>query len=243
LSKIKPGPFEWITWGIFTEYVLNDLFLTHEGEYTEGDVAAIAGWAASTSWMFAGIHIASKIGVGSIMWALTAFYLGKWTSQWLDPEQGKENYYGFITGGIAGNDPNYGSAQRAGSGGYFDIAGHLATIILYEKPSPEPYWSERADTWVSSEAEADAVLMRQLQQSATSGSFTTPEALYQYGFIDTDEYVRRITARRAKASDDAWAKKRKAAAKKKWNALTTEEQRGLVEMKRQMEMQFSAMRW
>lgn len=235
----KPGPQGWLPWGIWTEIIFNDLFLTHKGPYTEKEKASILGWATSGAILFAIPQLIAKVGLGTIGWVLTFYYTGKWLSQWIDPQEGKDNYYGFLSGGYYGNDPNYGSAQMPGSGGYFDIPGNLAILILAQSRK-EPYWSERANTWVSNENEADEVLMRQLKHSATAGSFTSPEALWQYGFISTDEYLKRISARRVKTTE---AKE----AKRKWNKLTHEEQKNLVNTKRDLERQtsmlFSQMSW
>jgi hypothetical protein len=233
VSLGKPGPQGWIFWGIWTEYIINNLFITHKGPYTEKEKASILGWATSGAILFALPQIVSKIGLGTIGWVLGFYYSGKWLSQWIDPDEGMDNFHGFISAGnwSGSNDPNYGSAQRPGSGGYFDIAGNLAILILAQSRK-EPYWSERANTWVTNENEADEVLMRQLKHSASSGSFTTPEALWEYGFITDDEYLKRISARRVKT---AIAKE----AKRRWNKLSHAEQKNIVNTKRDLERQAS----
>jgi len=235
-STGKPGPTGWVPWIYWTEKVINDYWLTHKGPYTEGEKASILGWAASTAILFAIPSIVASVGLSTVGWVSGFYFGGKWSSQWIDSEEGKDNYHGFISGGgwPGSNDPNYLSGDPNKSG-YFNVFQNTNLVIhglLTPGPTPEPYWSKRANTWVSSEAEADEVLMRQLRQSVTSGSFTTPEALYRYGYISSDEYVRRITARQQQASDDRWAKKRKAEAKKKWDALSKDQQKDIVATQR-----------
>lgn len=189
----KPPGFrriaELISWGIYTEYIINDLGLDHTGPYTEEEQEQIAGYLVATAYVFGADAVGSKIiqgiGWGTVSTVLAAFYIGKWASQAIDPEEGRENYYGFMTGGMYGNDPNYIAGTNTlnpqsvvamqGGGGYFDVVGNFAAIINYEAPInlqaselEDTYWSPRAKTWVSSEAEADIVVKWMLDKGLTT---------------------------------------------------------------------------
>jgi hypothetical protein len=185
----KPRGFrriaELLSWGVYTEYVINDLLITHEGPYTEKEKDQIAGYVAATGWVFggrvAGQAIISAIGWGTVGTVLGAFYVGKYASQVIDPDQGKENYYGFLSGGYYGNDPNYLTGDEQATG-YFNMYRNMNLIISsyatdYNTPPPTNlqaselkglYWSPRAKTWVANEEEADIVVAWMYEKGLTS---------------------------------------------------------------------------
>ena len=60
---------------------------------------------------------------------ITAAYLaGLGLSKWIDPEEGVDNYHGFMTGGLTGNAPNYWGGDQNNSG-YFNMGLNLAVIM------------------------------------------------------------------------------------------------------------------
>jgi len=184
----RPGPQGWIPWAYWTEHVINNLFLTHKGPYTEKEKASLLGWSTTTALLFAIPQLVSKIGLGTIGWVSAFYYAGKWTSQLIDPEEGKENYTGFISAGTWGNEPNYGSAQRPGSGGYFDVPGNIALILLYrgdvaafEKAAKEE--QEIVDAW---QAKQDA--RKILYSSFKTIDDFSPEQRVEMGFWTVSQY-------------------------------------------------------
>jgi len=186
--NFKPGfrrIAELISWGIYTEYVINDLGINHEGPYTEEQQEQLLGYVAATSWVFGG-NIAGRAIIGAIGWGtvgsvLGAFYVGKWSAQMIDPEEGKENYYGFLSGGTWGNDPNYLTGDEQATG-YFNMYRNANLIISayatdYHTPPPtnlqaseleDLYWSPRAKSWVQNEQEADMVVAWMYEKGLTS---------------------------------------------------------------------------
>jgi len=77
---------------------------------------------------------------------------------------------------------------------------------------------------------------RLYQESIAMGSFTSPDDLYRYGYITADEYLKRLETMRASSQKAKMMKK-------KWNALTREEQKNLVSTRRALEAQTSMMFW
>jgi len=249
VSLGKPGPQGWIPWGIWTEYIINNLFITHKGPYTEKEKASILGWAISGTILFAIPQLVAKVGLGTIGWVLGFYYSGKWLSQWIDPDEGLDNFHGFISGGnwSGSNEPDYyggGStmsfqnnpANRPGAGGYFDVVGNIARIGWA--------WQEEKKMTAELQKRTTAAEKRkisvELARSIKIGSFTSPEDLYKYGFIDVDDYLKRISERRVKTAE---AK----AAKRRWNKLTHSEQKIIVNTRRDLHLQssilFAQMSW
>lgn len=186
--RFKPGfrrITELVSWGIYTEYIINDLGINHEGPYTEEQQEQIMGYVAATSWVFGGgvtgRAIIGAIGWGTVGTVLGAYYVGKWSAQLIDPKQGKENYYGFLSGGTWGNDPNYLTGDEQDTG-YFNIYRNANLIISayatdYNTPPPTNlqaselkglYWSPRAKSWVENEEEADMVVAWMYEKGLTS---------------------------------------------------------------------------
>lgn len=219
VSLGKPGPAGWIPWAYWTEYVVNDLFLTHKGPYSEKEKASLLGWATTGAILFSIPQLVQKIGLGTIGWFSAIYYTGKWTSQIIDPEEGKENYYGFISGGIWGNEPSYGSQQRPGSGGYFDIAGNLAIILHFRKNKKK----KNSETTTFTQ---DAITMDDLNM----------EQRVELGFITPAEYVTWFNAEISKMTK---AKELKA----QWNALDKSEQKNIIATRVAMDRQFAGMEW
>jgi len=184
----KPGPTGWVPWIVWTEWVVNHLYLTHEGPYTEKEKASLLGWATSTAILFAIPQIVSRAGLGVLGWFGAVYYAGKWTSQAIDPDEGHQNFHGFISGGIYGNDPDYGSAQRPGSGGYFDVPGNIALILLdrgekaaFEKAVEEE--QKLVDAW---QAKQDA--RKILYSSFKTIDDFSPEQRVEMGFWSVSQY-------------------------------------------------------
>jgi len=71
---------------------------------------------------------------------------------------------------------------------------------------------------------------RLFQESIVMGSFTSPDDLYRYGFISSDEYLKRLETMRASSHKAKMLKKR-------WNALSKAEQKDIVSTKRAMDAQ------
>lgn len=220
----KPHVFEWLGWAALTEYVLNDLWLTHEGEYTDQDTAEITGWAFSTAWLFAVGSVVKQVGTWPLAVILAAFWAGKWTSQVIDPDEGKENFYGYVSGGIYGADPNY----RA----YFNISLNTQIILQHfilqlKKPAMT---TTTFDGMTKEEFEEYA-----RNYTVSSGQFqTTPAYLFQHGMITSEEYLRRITKEQAQAAKAKWDKKAKEEAQSKWKSLSKSEQKDIVNSQRQI---------
>lgn len=188
MSVWKRGTYrrqvEFFAWVASTEYFVNDLLLTHEGEYTAEDKAFMLGYATQTAWLFGGERLLSsglgKIAVRTFAQIALIYYVGKWTSQLIDPDQGKNNFHGFISAGLIGgsNDPNYWSGDQNESG-YFNFPKNISTIISYEAPNedvlkaadlPDTYWDPRAKTWVANQEEAIRVVQWMYRKGYTTQS-------------------------------------------------------------------------
>jgi len=59
---------------------------------------------------------------------LLVFIGGYFYADVVDPEEGADNYTGFITGGNMGNDPNYWDTDENDSG-YFNVGQNVANIM------------------------------------------------------------------------------------------------------------------
>jgi len=242
----RPGPIQLWPWFWWTEVVVNDYFLTHKGPYTAEEIASIGSWATTTALIFALPQVVSKLGTGTIAWITGIYYAGKWTSQAIDSEEGKDNFHGYISGGSwpGSNEPDYygggasmsptmNPANRPGAGGYFDVVGNMAIIGLQWKEDVRIHKLEQEIAKTKIEAEETRLRQEQtrlIQESIQMGSFTTPEDLYRYGYIDIEEYLKRLEMRRAKTFKEMHARK-------KWNALSKQEQKDLVKTKRALDIQ------
>lgn len=235
---IKPGVFEWAGWVLLTEFLVNDLYLTHEGEYTDEDVATVAGWGLSTGLLIGTTTLISRIGTWPVA-AITAIYLaGKWISQGIGGNEGRDDYYGFMSGGIYGNEPNYGVTWGtpnfgAGSGGYFDIAGNIALILtLHNKHKNEKItYSNEADFWTSYGIMQDYINIPSDQKAGGGRTMTDMQFntyLVDNGLITYDEWSRRYWQSRKQAEEANSAKAAREQARKKWKELSPNQQKGIV---------------
>jgi len=246
--SLRPGAWEWLGWGVYTEWIIWNLAITHEGEYTAEDQGHAVAWGMSTAWIFAGANIAGRIGLWPIVTILAAFNLGKYISHALDPESGEDKYLGFISWGLweGSEEPNYiaGGSDltrlgQAGSGGYFDIAGNIGAIVWGWKKDNERARLEREGEARKPEVEKERLRqenLRLVRESIRMGSAVTPAELYEYGFIDSEEYLKRLHALRIQWSDDLWARKRQEEAQRKWKALSKSEKKGMLELQRSIKL-------
>jgi len=252
----RPGPVQLWPWFYWTEYVMNDLFLTHKGPYTTKEKASLGGWATTTALIFALPQVVAKVGTGTLAWLTAIYFSGKWISQAIDPEEGKDNFHGFISGGwwAGSNEPDYygggatmsptfNPANTPGAGGYFDVVGNVARISIQWKEDVRIHKLEKEIAKRKTSAEKQRLRQEQtrlIKESIQMGTWTSPEDLYRYGYIDVEEYLKRIAMRRAKSQAEKQATKR-------WKALSKEEQKNVVRTKRAMDaqgaMMFSRMSW
>jgi len=107
------------------------------------------------------------------------------------------------SGGIWGNEPNYGSAQRPGSGGYFDIPGHIARILLSRDPKKE------------------TPTITTVTQDQGWQNEMTKEMEIELGYIPVDEYLAWFNSELKKMEISK-------AKRDRWNALSKKEQEGLI---------------
>ncbi|GAJ07232.1 unnamed protein product, partial [marine sediment metagenome] len=102
-------------------------------------------------------------------------------SNYIDEEEGLDNYTGFLTAGIGGNDPNYWSGDVNNSG-YFNIGQNLATVMNWytnastleaqeaaEAEYIRNYWgAKKAQEYLDNMDEAEKEAYRQYKET---GSF------------------------------------------------------------------------
>jgi hypothetical protein len=104
------------------------------------------------------IRVMKQAGLGRVTWGLLAnpyfmaaavpIAIGAGVSHAIDPEEGLENYGGFLTGGYIGNDPNYWDSDENNSG-YFNVHQNFVNIISADRRAK----SER----IRKEAEAEYI--------------------------------------------------------------------------------------
>jgi hypothetical protein len=188
----------------------------------------------STSWLLAVGSVVKRVGPWPLAIAIGAYWVGKWTSQWIDPDEGKENYYGFISGGIYGADPNYRSYFNVGLNTQI-ILSHYISEIMKEPTTTTKYTTSLTDQVFINKERRDAWVERYMN-SFTSGTFqTTSTYLFQQGMISSEEYLRRITKEQAQAAKAKWDKKAKEEAQSKWKSLSKSEQKDITNSQRQLQ--------
>ena len=116
--------------GAATAYIINKYSRGHHtsSEKIHAASALYGIWGMPLTyktggWVLAGI--AKNPAALAITYAVLA---GAYTAGVIDEEEGEANYWGFVSGGYYGNDPNYLRGDVNDSG-YFNVVTNLETII------------------------------------------------------------------------------------------------------------------
>jgi hypothetical protein len=127
---------------------------------TGGDKAATAGklysiWGQPLTYATAGWAITKVAKNPTSMFVVYSFLAGAYVSSVIDEEEGEANFWGFTSGGLVGNNPNYLSGDENRSG-YFNVFGNFATVAAgtatknkamldkaVEQAYIDNYWAEK----------------------------------------------------------------------------------------------------
>jgi len=134
------GAFSWGKFDLFagkvaaTAYYANQWRVSDQRSGDTVDVAIKTGliWGTGTAYRLTGwsIRYVGGVVVANPITAVAAYsYLGgAIVSDAIDPEEGLDNYVGFTTGGVFGNQPNYVTGD-ANDSGYFNVVQNFANIL------------------------------------------------------------------------------------------------------------------
>ena len=112
---------------------------------------------------------------------ITAVLIGGYVhSQFIDPEEGGDNYLGFLTGGDYGNDPNYWDTDENNSG-YFNVGQNTANVM--------DWYTAQENAEAIAQAEAEYIQTywdekdREAWQARVDEGFTDEQIAYWQGRI------------------------------------------------------------
>jgi len=113
-------------------------------------------WGMPMAYATSGWVIVQGIKNPTTLTITYAFLAGAYTSSVIDEEEGEANYWGFVSGGWFGNDPNYLTGDENNSG-YFNVLGNVSTILAHQDSSAIAKAAAEkafiADYWYQKEAE------------------------------------------------------------------------------------------
>lgn len=134
-------------WGItYVKVRSEEEFTVSDGVYIGSSIVGTA-FILKPNWSNAVLNFGVRaIVTNPVVQAVTAITVtGAVVSVAIDPEDGLDNYLGFITGGMLGErEPNYFSGDPNNSG-YFNIPKNFDTIV---KPKAVKQ-SARTTSWIS----------------------------------------------------------------------------------------------